>query len=115
MTAYLIKVILCSAVFYITYRLLLEKAKMHTFNRVYLIGSLLLSFLIPLMTFSIQYSSFIPAEQAFLIPALVPENEFIPVGYFDQEKGRSWSFLAISYILVIESNYRLLFIQNCID
>ena len=100
MTAYLIKVILCSAVFYITYRLLLEKAKMHTFNRVYLIGSLLLSFLIPLMTFSIQYSSFIPAEQAFLIPALVPENEFIPVGYFDQEKGRSWSFLAISYILV---------------
>jgi hypothetical protein len=100
MTAYLIKVILCSAVFYITYRLLLETAKMHTFNRVYLLGSLLLSFLIPLMTFSIQYSSFIPAEQAFSIPALAPKNEFGAIGNLDQEKGRSWSFLVTSYGLV---------------
>jgi bla regulator protein BlaR1 len=100
MTAYLIKMILCSAVFYITYRLLLETAKMHTFNRVYLLGSLLLSFLIPLMTFSIQYSSFIPAEQAFSIPALAPKNDFGTVGNLDQEKGRSWSFLVTSYGLV---------------
>lgn len=99
MTAYLVKVILCSAIFYTTYRLLLETAKMHTFNRFYLLVSLLLSFLIPLITFSIQYSSFISAEQAFSIPALVPENEFGPVGYFDQVKGRSWSFLVSLYIL----------------
>ncbi|HJS55306.1 MAG TPA: M56 family metallopeptidase [Chitinophagaceae bacterium] len=52
MTTYIIKVILCSAVFLFTYKLLLEKQRMHLFNRFYLLSSLLLSFVIPLITFS---------------------------------------------------------------
>jgi bla regulator protein BlaR1 len=52
MTTYLIKVILCSAVFFFTYKLLLEKEKMHLFNRFYLLTSLISSFVIPVITFS---------------------------------------------------------------
>jgi len=52
MITYIIKIVLCSAVFIFTYKLLLEKEKMHNFNRGYLLLSLLLSFVIPLITFN---------------------------------------------------------------
>ncbi|MEA5425495.1 M56 family metallopeptidase [Arcicella lustrica] len=52
MITYIIKIVLCSAVFIFTYKLLLEKEKMHSFNRGYLLLSMLLSFVIPLITFN---------------------------------------------------------------
>ena len=47
MTPYLIKMIFCSGLFLSFYILLLEKEKMYRFNRVYLLGSILLSLVIP--------------------------------------------------------------------
>lgn len=52
MTTYLIKIILCSALFAFVYKVLLEKEKMHRFNRVYLLASLAFSFLVPFFTFT---------------------------------------------------------------
>ncbi len=54
MILYLFKSILCSAVFLLVYLLLLEKEKMHRFNRWYLLGSIVCSLLIPLISFTIQ-------------------------------------------------------------
>jgi beta-lactamase regulating signal transducer with metallopeptidase domain len=54
MILYLFKLILCSAVFLLVYLLLLEKEKMHRFNRWYLLGSIACSVLIPLISFTIQ-------------------------------------------------------------
>jgi bla regulator protein BlaR1 len=54
MTIYLIKVILCSALFLQAYHLLLEKEKMHKFNRFYLLGSLALAFVIPAFTLDLS-------------------------------------------------------------
>jgi bla regulator protein BlaR1 len=51
MTTYLIKAVLCSGIFLLAYFLLLEKEKMHQFNRFYLLGSLVLSLGIPLISF----------------------------------------------------------------
>lgn len=51
MILYLIKVILGSAVFILTFKLLLEKEKIHRFNRAYLLLSLLIPFVIPSITF----------------------------------------------------------------
>lgn len=62
MTAYIIKVILCSAMFILTYKLLLEKEKMFFFNRIYLLGCLLLSFVIPALTFNAA-TSLLPASE----------------------------------------------------
>lgn len=57
MILYLIKMIACSAVFWLLYRLLLEKEKMHRFNRWYLLVTLCLSFIIPLLQFSVTAGS----------------------------------------------------------
>ncbi|WP_286968222.1 M56 family metallopeptidase [Flavobacterium sp. UBA4854] len=60
MITYLLKSGLLLAVFYAVYRLLLENEKMFRFNRVYLIGSLIFSLVIPLQLFSI--ASFFPSK-----------------------------------------------------
>jgi bla regulator protein BlaR1 len=66
MTTYFIKVILYSAIFIVTYKLLFEKQKMHIFNRLYLLLSLVFSFIIPVISFH------------FVIPILtISENEII--------------------------------------
>ena len=52
MELYLLKSTICLAIFYCVYKLLLEKENMHYFKRFYLIGILLASFSIPLITFS---------------------------------------------------------------
>ena len=53
MIEYLIKTILCSAVFMLVYSLFLEKEKMYWFNRFYLLGSVAFSLIIPLITLTI--------------------------------------------------------------
>jgi len=62
MTIYLIKVILCSALFLQAYHLLLEKEKMHKFNRFYLLGSLVLAFVIPAFTLDLSYDILRPVN-----------------------------------------------------
>ena len=57
MIIYLLKVLLCSALLLAAYKLLLEKEKMHRFNRYYLLCSLLLPFFLPL----IRSSAYKPA------------------------------------------------------
>lgn len=54
MILYLIKVIICSGLFYLFYLLLLEREKMPVFNRFYLLVSLLFSYCIPLIKFTVQ-------------------------------------------------------------
>lgn len=57
MTAYIIKSILCSAIFLILYRLLLEHERMHVFKRYYLLATIVLSLTIPLLTFNLHTES----------------------------------------------------------
>ena len=52
MIIYLVKMVLCSAIVFSLYHLFLEKEKMHRFNRFYLLIGMVLSFLIPLTTFT---------------------------------------------------------------
>lgn len=54
MITYLLKSGILLFVFYAVYKLLLENERMFRFNRAYLIGSLIFSFIIPLQLFSIK-------------------------------------------------------------
>ncbi len=54
MLIYLFKAIVCSGIFYSLYALLFNKEKMLVFNRFYLLGSLIASFLIPLITITVD-------------------------------------------------------------
>lgn len=67
MTTYFIKVILCSALFFIIYKLLFENEKMFHFNRIYLLFSIVFSLIVPSVTIPTD-SQFLPsAETLFRI------------------------------------------------
>ena len=65
MITYFIKIILCSGLFVFIYKILLEKERMHWFNRFYLLASLVCSFLIPFITFT-QYIQPLPVIETVL-------------------------------------------------
>ena len=54
MDIYILKSAACLAAFYLFYKLFLENENMHFFKRFFLIGTLALSFLIPLFTFTMD-------------------------------------------------------------
>ncbi|MGN7786914.1 M56 family metallopeptidase [Niabella sp. 22666] len=54
MFIYLFKAIVCSGIFYSLYALLFNKEKMLVFNRFYLLGSLVTSFVVPLITIPVR-------------------------------------------------------------
>jgi len=66
MITYVIKIILCSALFLILYKVLFEREKMHLFNRFYLLSALVLSLVIPLMTFNSSTPVLPAVEKAIL-------------------------------------------------
>lgn len=79
MTDFLIKSTICLAVFLGFYYLVLEREKMHQFNRFYLLISIIISLAIPFLTFEII--KIIPVVQNIeplnnlITSSVVPENE----------------------------------------
>lgn len=63
MEIYILKSAACLAVFFAFYKLVLENTSFHHFKRFYLLGSLLASFLIPLITFT----TYVAASPSVLI------------------------------------------------
>ena len=79
MTEYLLKIIVCSGVFMLVYFLFLEKEKMYRFNRFYLLGCILFSLLIPLITITIIKDTPLQSVNDFVfIPGNVV-SETVPV------------------------------------
>ena len=77
---YILKTSVCLAVFYLFYRLLLSKETFHRFNRLALLGVLLLSCLVPLIEVSTQEASemsqpFMALEEIFLMVESAPVVE----------------------------------------
>lgn len=56
MTAYIIKIVLCSGLLILIYHLLLEREKIYKFNRGYLLFSIAFSFIIPLISIKVSSS-----------------------------------------------------------
>lgn len=63
----ILKIILCSSIFIAVYYLFLEKEKMYRFNRFYLLGSLILSYVIPFITITL------PSQEKATKPQLIIE------------------------------------------
>ena len=119
MSIYILKSTACLTVLYLFYKFFLENEKMHFFKRFYLIGMLLLSFFIPLITFT-TYGNL--AESIFpivlinnteeesnsllfseILPFVVWTIYFIGILFFSI---RFWKNL-ISIILRIKKNHKL--------
>ena len=100
MTNYIIKVILCSAVFLLSYKLILEKEKMHLFNRFYLLSSLLLSFVIPIITFSSSKPALPVSENEYLITNILQDNALIQILPPEQSTNYIFSILLTIYVTI---------------
>ena len=70
MILYILKSIGCLALLLFFYHLLLEREKMHNFNRFYLLGSILFSFLAPLATITVDKVM----EEAVIVNQALEEN-----------------------------------------
>lgn len=94
MTEFLLKSILCMTVFFGLYRLLLEREKMHRFNRHYLRLALIFSLAIPFINLPI-YSKTITPAIVTLLPLIVKSDPAVA-----QPKSLLNSLLAVAYATV---------------
>ena len=72
MIAYLLKSGVCLAAFLLFYKLFLEKENFHVFKRFYLIGGLVLAFVIPLITFT----TIVDVEPVVHTPEMITDTYF---------------------------------------
>ena len=61
---YILKSAVCLAMFYLFYRLLLSKETFHRFNRMALLGVMLLSCLLPLVKVTVEQASSVNAHDS---------------------------------------------------
>ncbi len=109
MIIYLLKTIGCSAVFYALYHFIFHKEKMLIFNRFYLLGSLYLSFFIPLLTFTIKVP--VLRTEQYNFSSVFERNSF-PEEVVATNNGKLWIYLIVSVFILISSFFAYRFIRN---
>ena len=95
MELYLLKSIACMGIFYIVYKLLLERESMHKVKRFYLIGSLIASIGIPLITF-VTYIEMPPITTVLSSEINTTPVEFVETS-FNYWAIVLWSIYSVSY------------------
>ncbi|WP_160140214.1 M56 family metallopeptidase [Chryseobacterium sp. c4a] len=112
MLTIILKIILCSSLFIAVYYLFLEKEKMYRFNRIYLLSSLILSYAIPFITFTIQ------APKA-IHPQLIIEEavQYVANTQHRQESfdwmSLIWSvYIIVTFLILAKSILSLLVIKR---
>lgn len=102
MTAYLIKMVICSGVLFLFYRLFLEREKMHRYNRFYLLLSLILSTIIPLLSFEWQKENVVLTEPIYVIKNFVESSERLlePTPTIEIETKNEVSPYLLVYLLI---------------
>ena len=100
MTTYFIKVIFCSAIFILTHKFLLEKEKMHLFNRLYLLLSLSFSFIIPIITSSYFIPPFTISENEIINTNILQNNRITQILSPEQSTNYVFSILLTIYITI---------------
>ena len=118
MITYLLKVTLCSGCLLLFYRLVLEREKVFRFNRFYLLGSLMLSVLLPLVPLEILVAKnlFTPPPAAVALTeqgiqarysvALLPEPELPP--------SFQWNWLAGTLYVLVSGGLLFRFGRNIV-
>jgi beta-lactamase regulating signal transducer with metallopeptidase domain len=105
MIDFLIKSTLALALLYVVYILLLEREKMHHFNRFYLLFSLLFSVVIPFITFEIYVESTVVANEVIVQDMLLPTAILY-------EKTDYVAIILLSVYLIITTILMLRFVSN---
>ena len=109
MTIYLIKFIVLSFLFWGFYRLILDEQKNLVFNRFYLISSLVLSMVIPMITISYVIQDTTPALSPIIYP-IVSNLEQSPAesSIIYWHEWIAWMYVSILSILALRFLFHLL-------
>jgi hypothetical protein len=110
MILYFLKSAICLALLLAFYHLVLEKEKMHTFNRFYLLGSVLFSFLAPL--YIIYSEATIAIEPILRVQKIYPLENNIIEESINYTKIFASIYLLVSSILLIRFGRKLFMIIN---
>lgn len=114
MITYLVKSGLCLAIFLAFYHLVLEREKMHQFNRFYLLGSVLISFLIPFVIIYVEPSPVLLDTSAEIINPIPQDTATLEPFILSESTSISWTqWLLYAYIL-ISSLFAIRFFRNLI-
>jgi bla regulator protein BlaR1 len=126
MILYLLKSIFCLGILLAVYVLFLEKEKMHRFNRWYLLGSILFSCLVPLVSFTVSQKSSSVLQSDYFAILNQPENVVSPqvftassvstVAQVDYIVPVAWTIYAlVSFLLFtrfVRNIYRILSVAS---
>ena len=109
MIAYLLKSATCLGLLLAFYHLVLEKEKMHSFNRFYLLGSILFSFLAPL------YVIYIDVEPIIIEQIATPDTIYTTENITSKvivEESTNYTFIIMWIYCLISSILLLRFGRN---
>lgn len=106
MISYLIKSSICLTILMLFYQFILEREKMHQFNRFYLLGSVLFSFLAPLYSISV----YIPIET--IVEPVIMDEPMVGTETIIQE--HPINYLHVFFTLSATISF-ILFIRFCIN
>jgi len=97
MITYFIKSGICLALLLAFYHLILEREKMHQFNRFYLLGSVLFSFLAPLYKIYIEVT---PQASELFVPMIVDSNTATEIVTSQTQEIDYMLYLAFAYTII---------------
>jgi len=114
---YLIKIILCSGLFFLVYFIFLEKEKMYRFNRFYLLCSFAFSLIVPLINFNLNVEKETPLQTVsnyvFSPGQILPEDISLQIIKPAKNVLSIQEFLLLIYCL-ISIFFLILFAKNLI-
>lgn len=108
MLLYILKFSLCLGILLAFYHLILEREKMHEFNRFYLLGSILLSFFAPMFIIYVE-----AVESIEPVVPFVHTSEKSEISFFDQYLTPTNILFAVYAIVVLILFIR--FLKNLFD
>ena len=113
---YLLKVVLCSALLYTYYWFVLRNKQFHQYNRFYLMGISILSWIAPLIKIQIVKEQVIASSKVLRFANYISENNsLLEQGFIEKTAKYTWDNLLIIIGIIISLFFIVRFVKSLWD
>jgi len=113
---YLVKVVLCSTFLYTYYWFLLRNKQLHQYNRFYLMGISVLSWIVPLIKIQIVKEQVIASPKVLRFANYISENNsLLEQGFIEKTAKYTWDNLLIIIGILISLFFIVRFVKSLWD
>jgi len=113
---YLLKVVLCSALLYTYYWFVLRNKQFHQYNRFYLMGISILSWIVPLIKIQIVKEQVIASPKVLSFANYISENNsLLEQGFIEKTAKYTWDNLLIIIGILISLFFIVRFVKSLWD